>query len=128
VKVRLKVRLLIVLAPLALWAVIFLTRRPCIPSWVQQHRATTKRVTVIYPENWAVNEYRNCSLLEDAPILDCLPEHITQFYQFFLLAEGDRAERRNSFVMDVKFSGNDKQPNWTCQNTGPALVCQELSR
>ena len=85
---------------------------PAISDWSNQLTASTKRVTVIYPEYWPVNEYHNCSVLKDTQVLNCYPEH-----------NGDPV---HSFVMDVEFTRtmDTAYPNWTCQNTGKRLVCR----
>jgi hypothetical protein len=82
----------------------------------------TKRVSVTYPESWAVNEYRNCVLtggndpISNLPQLSCdLPKD----GQFVSSTPGSRI-----FVIDVKFSGYDKQEGWTCQNEGASIMCR----
>jgi len=101
------------------------TTLPRIAEWIRTSPSPstfTKRVSVIYPESWAVNEYRNCVLtggndpISNLPQLSCdLPKD----GQFGSSTPGSRI-----FVIDVKFSGYDKQEGWTCQNEGASIICR----
>jgi hypothetical protein len=82
----------------------------------------TKRVSVIYPESWAVNEYRNCALTGENDPISNLPQlscDLPKDGQFFSSTPGSRI-----FVIDVMFSGYDKQEGWTCQNEGASIICR----
>jgi len=97
---------------------------PRIAGWIRWQRSPspstfTKRVSVSYPESWAVNEYRNCVFFpagmndpfNNLPQLDCD-------------LQASSTPRSRIFVMDVKFSGDDKQEGWTCQNEGASIICR----
>ena len=102
---------------------------PRVAEWIRSETSPspspstfTKRVSVTYPESWAVNEYRNCVVtggndpISNLPQLSCdLPKD----GQFISSTPGSRI-----FVIDVKFSGYDKQEGWTCQNEGASIMCR----
>ena len=86
---------------------------PGIGEWWSSHPSTpTKRVTVAYPDGWASGEYRNCHLedLDGNQWLMCASQ-----------------PGYSDFVMDVRFSGDDKNQSWTCQNDGRSLICRNVS-
>ena len=106
-----------------LLSVVCLLIGGCVRSDIQTHR-----VKVAYPEQWALDEYRNCTLMksaDDLALLDCDRLQIDKHE----IVHDTPASRM--FVMDVQFSGAYKSPAsgvlpqaWTCQKTKESLICR----
>jgi len=77
-----------------------------------------QRVTVAYPEQWALNEYRNCSPMKIKDVVTNLP--------FLDCDEQSRdTPRSRMFTMDVAFEGAQNPGSyWTCQRLETSLSCK----
>lgn len=83
------------------------------------NKSNTRRVIVVYPEQWNAGEFRNCSMVGNDPIsglpqLDCD-------------LQSRETPRSRMFTQDVQFSGQDKKDGptvWTCQKSGDSLICR----
>jgi hypothetical protein len=77
-----------------------------------------QRVTVAYPEQWAVGEYKNCAPMNIKDVVTNLP--------FLDCDEQSRdTPRSRMLTMDVAFSGVRKPGSyWTCQRLETDLSCK----
>jgi hypothetical protein len=82
-------------------------------------RSRTQRVTVAYPTEWPLGEYRNCAPMRINDVVTNLP---------FLDCDEQSAEtlRNRMFTMDVRFEDPQKaDAYWTCQRTTTGISCKD---
>jgi hypothetical protein len=77
-----------------------------------------QRVTVAYPEQWAVGEYKNCAPMKIKDVVTNLP--------FLDCDEQSRdTPRSRMLTMDVAFNEISKPGSyWTCQRLETGLSCK----
>jgi hypothetical protein len=82
-------------------------------------RSKIQRVTVAYPTQWPLREYKNCApmrindVVTNLPFLDC-DEQSTD------------TPRDRMFTMDVRFEGLQKvDAYWTCQRLETGISCKD---
>jgi hypothetical protein len=87
-------------------------------------RPSIHRVLVLYPEQWAAGELRNCELLPSA-----MNDAQTGLSELDCDTEAHTTPRSRMFTMDVEFSGkfnvdSTAENLWTCEKSANSLACK----